>query len=469
MNKSLVYGIALVATLGGFLFGYDTAVISGAISSLDTFFIQPYHFSDTVAHTLLGVMVSGALLGCVVGSALGGFFSQKYGRKRSLIFAAILFACSGIGSAMPEIGFAMPGAGDHTYLGQFIFYRIIGGIGVGLASMLSPMYIAEIAPAAIRGKLVSWNQLAIVGGMLVVYFVNYAIMQQGDTQWNEQVGWRWMFASSIIPAGLFLICLLFVPESPRWLVMQGREQKAADILGKLNAGVAIQEEIASIRSSVEKVVVKGLKFGWRIWVAGLLLSAFQQLIGIQVMLYYAPEIFKSMGQSTDSAMLQTVLVGIVNVTFTLVAIYTVDRYGRKPLLMLGSVCMCLFMCILAVSFHTHNLGLIALVCVLGFVASFAFSWGPITWVLLSEMFPNAVRSRLMSVAVAVQWITNYAVSSTFPLLDKNEWLLNTFNHGFSFGLFGIMAALSCIFAWKFIPETKGKTLEDMEQIWKIRN
>jgi SP family xylose:H+ symportor-like MFS transporter len=467
MNKISVYGIALVATLGGFLFGYDTAVISGAISSLDSFFIQPYHFSDTLAHTLLGVMVSGALLGCVVGSALGGYCSHKFGRKRSLFIAAALFTFSGIGSALPELGFAAPGAGDHTFLIQFIFYRILGGIGVGLASMLSPMYIAEIAPAAIRGKLVSWNQLAIVTGMLVVYFVNFTITRQGDAAWNEQIGWRWMFASSAIPAILFLTCLLFVPESPRWLVMQGKEQKAANILGKLNV-VAIQEEIASIRSSVEKVVVKGLKFGWRIWVAGLLLSAFQQLIGIQVMLYYAPEIFKSMGQNTDSAMLQTVLVGAVNVVFTLVAIYTVDKFGRKPLLLLGSVSMAVFMCILAVSFYTHNLGTVALICVLGYVASFSFSWGPITWVLLSEMFPNAVRSRLMSIAVAVQWITNYLVSSTFPLLDKNEWLLNTFNHGFSFGLFGIMAALSFVFAWKFIPETKGKTLEQMEQIWNIQ-
>jgi SP family xylose:H+ symportor-like MFS transporter len=435
---------------------------------LDSFFIQPYHFSDTIAHTLLGVMVSGALLGCIVGSALGGYCSHKFGRRQSLIFAAVLFTCSGIGSAMPELGFAMPGTGDHTFLFQFIVYRIIGGIGVGLASMLSPMYIAEIAPASIRGKLVSWNQLAIVSGMLVVYFVNFTITRQGDAAWNEQTGWRWMFASSAIPAVLFLIGLLFVPESPRWLVMQGKEEKAANILKSIHLGAVIQEEIASIRSSVEKVVVKGLKFGWRIWVAGLLLSAFQQLVGIQVMLYYAPEIFKSMGQNTDSAMLQTVLVGAVNVVFTLVAIYTVDRYGRKPLLLLGSICMAFFMCVLAVCFYTHNLDMIALVCVLGFVASFSFSWGPVTWVLLSEMFPNAVRSRLMSVAVAVQWITNYVVSSTFPLLDKNEWLVNTFNHAFSFGLFGIMAALSCVFAWKFIPETKGKTLEEMEQIWNIQ-
>jgi SP family xylose:H+ symportor-like MFS transporter len=469
VNKPLVYGIALVATLGGFLFGYDTAVISGAISSLESFFIVPYHFSDTVAHTLLGIMVSGALLGCVIGSALGGYFSRRFGRKRSLLLAAMLFLCSGIGSAIPEIGFALPGAGNHTFLPQFILYRLIGGMGVGLASVLSPMYIAEIAPASMRGRLVSWNQMAIVIGILVVYFVNYLIERQGDVAWNEQTGWRLMFASSAIPAFLFLACLLFIPESPRWLVMQGKEEKAEKIMKKFHTGVVIREEIASIQASVEKVVVKGLKLGWRIWVAGLLLSAFQQLVGIQVMLYYAPEIFKNMGQNTDSAMLQTVLVGAINVVFTLVAIYTVDKYGRKPLLMLGSILMAIFMCVLAISFYTHNLGGIALICVLGFVASFSFSWGPITWVLLSEMFPNAVRSRLMSVAVAVQWVTNYLVSSTFPLLDKNEWLVNTFNHAFSFGLFGLMAALSCVFAWKFIPETKGKTLEEMEEIWKTKN
>jgi len=463
MNNS-VYLIALVAVLGGFLFGYDTAVISGAISSLESFFIVPYHFSDTVAHTLLGIMVSGALLGCVAGSALGGWCSQKFGRKRSLILAAILFTCSGIGSAMPEVGLSAPGNGDHTSLVPFIIYRFIGGMGVGLASMLSPMYIAEIAPASIRGKLVSWNQLAIVLGMLVVYFVNYYISRQGDALWNIQTGWRWMFASSVVPALLFLVCLLFVPESPRWLVMRKEETKASSILQSLG-NLHVGEAIASIRASVEQITVKGVKIGSRIWIAGLLLSAFQQLVGIQVMLYYAPEIFKSMGTSSDSAMLQTVLVGAVNVAFTIIAVCYVDKFGRKPLLMLGSALMAVFMLVLAGGFYTHNLGLMALICVLGFVAAFAFSWGPVVWVLLSEMFPNAVRSRIMSVAVAVQWITNYLVSSTFPLLDKNDWLLQTFNHAFSFGLFGIMAALSCLFAWKIIPETKGKSLEEMEQLW----
>lgn len=463
-NRNQIYGISLVATLGGFLFGYDTAVISGGISSLESFFITPYHFTETVANLLLGVMVSGALLGCVIGSALGGYCSQRFGRKRGLLLAAILFTMSGVGSAYPELGFAMPGTGDHTFLPQFIIYRIIGGIGVGLASVLSPMYIAEISPSSIRGQLVSWNQLAIVIGILVVYFVNYYIARQGDATWNIYYGWRWMFTSSTVPAILFFICLLFVPESPRWLVMKGYEQKAESIMKRLNFG-AVQQEVALIHNSVNNKAVKGLKMGLKVWIAGILLSAFQQLVGIQVMLYYAPEIFKNMGHGTDSAMLQTILIGVTNFSFTLVAIYTVDKYGRRPLLLLGSGLMTLFMCILTVCFFTHNLGAVALICVLGFVASFAFSWGPVTWVLLSEMFPNAVRSKIMSVAVAVQWLTNYLLSSTFPLLDKNTWLVETFNHAFSFGLFGLMALLSGIFVWKMLPETKGKSLEDMENIW----
>ena len=467
-NRTLIYGISLIATLGGFLFGYDIAVVSGAISSLETFFIVPYQLPETLANTLLGVIVSGALIGCVAGSALGGYCSQKYGRKRTLLLAAILFTVSGIGSAIPEIGFAYPGTGNHTLLPLFIAYRIIGGIGIGLASVLSPMYIAEIAPTSIRGRLVSWNQLAIVSGILAVFFVNYIIVKQGDTLWNIYYGWRWMFASSATPAILFFICLLLVPESPRWLIMRGKETKAEKIMLRLNIA-SVREEIASIRNSVNKTVEKGLKIGVKVWIAGILLSAFQQLSGMQVMLYYAPEIFKTMGHETNSAMLQTILVGIFNFSFTIVAIYTVDRYGRKPLLLLGSGLMALFMSVLAICFYTGNLGLIALICVLGFVACFAFSWGPVTWVLLSEMFPNAVRSKIMSVAVAVQWIANYLVASTFPLLDKSRWLVETFNHAFSFGLFGCMALLSGVFVWKILPETKGKTLEEMEQVWDVKN
>lgn len=462
-NQSLIYRIAVTATLGGFLFGYDTAVISGAISSLEQFFILPYHFSQALSNTLLGIMVSGALLGCIFGSALGGYCSQRFGRKRSMILAALLFLFSSIGSAVPELFFASPGSGTHVYLPQFIFYRFIGGVGVGLASVLSPMYIAEVSPQQIRGRLVSWNQLAIVTGILSVYFINYFITSQGDETWNQYYGWRWMFASSGIPSLLFLICLLFVPESPRWLLLKGMKEKAEAVIAKLGCTITA---VDSLPQPQIQGTNDGVRFGAKVWVVGLLLSAFQQLVGIQVMLYYAPEIFKNMGNGTDSAMMQTILTGAVNFAFTIVAIKTVDKYGRKPLLLFGSGLMAFFMIVLATCFYTHALGIIALVCVLGFVASFAFSWGPVTWVLLSEMFPNKVRSKIMSIAVAVQWITNYLVSSTFPLFDKNDYLVETFNHAFSFALFGLMATLSLIFVYKLVPETKGKSLEEMEKIWK---
>lgn len=467
-NNLPVYGIALTATLGGFLFGYDTAVISGAISSLEHFFITPYHFSQSVGNTLLGIMVSGALIGCVIGSALGGYCSQRFGRKYSLLLAAFLFLFSSFGSACPELFFATPGSGSHLFLPHFIFYRLLGGIGVGLASVLSPMYIAEISPYQIRGRLVSWNQLAIVTGILVVYFVNYFITTLGDSTWNELYGWRWMFASSGIPALVFFVCLLFVPESPRWLIMRNRSDKAEPIMKRLGLDSAVIMQSMDAAADEEKRA-HHVKLGAKIWVVGLLLSAFQQLVGIQVMLYYAPEIFKNMGHGTDSAMLQTILTGAVNFAFTIVAIKTVDKYGRKPLLLCGSGLMALFMLVLATCFYLHALGPVALLCVLGFVASFAFSWGPVTWVLLSEMFPNHVRSKIMSVAVAGQWITNYLVSSTFPLFDKNDYLVETFNHAFSFGQFGVMALLSGIFVYRLIPETKGRSLEDMEKLWKIED
>lgn len=465
INKTFVYGLSLIATLGGFLFGYDTAVISGAVGSLESFFVTPLQLWETDSHVLLGLIVSGALIGCVVGSALGGYCSQKFGRKRSLLLAAFLFVCSGIGSAVPEIGFAYPGTGDHSFLPQFILYRIIGGVGVGLASMLSPIYIAEISPASIRGRLVSWNQLAIVTGILIVYFVNYYIAGSGDAVWNEQVGWRWMFASSAIPALLFFSCLFFVPESPRWLLQQGKEAEAVKIMKKLNIQIeAIHPDLEVVQQEISKKSGKGILY-MRALVVGIALSAFQQLVGIQVMLYYAPEIFKNMGLAADLAMMQTILVGATNLLFTIVAIYTVDWYGRRPLLLFGSGLMALFMGILCICFYSRHLNVTALICVLGFVASFAFSWGPVTWVLLSEMFPNAIRSKAMSIAVSIQWITNYMVSSTFPMLDKNSYLVEHFNHAFSFGLFGLMAALSVFFVWKMIPETKGKSLEQMENIW----
>jgi len=462
-----VAAITLVATLGGLLFGYDTAVISGTVSSLERYFILPRELGGDAANSLLGFTVSSALIGCVIGGAVGGLFSLWFGRKKTLIVAAVLFILSAIGSAVPEAGFARIGEGGISCLPHFVIYRIIGGIGVGLASMLSPMYIAEIAPAHNRGKLVSWNQFAIIFGMLVVYFVNYFIALSGDEEWNEDLGWRWMFASELVPAFLFLILLFFVPESPRWLVIRHREEKARSVLARLRQATEVDQEMTDIRQSLSGGRSAGLfSFGVTVIIIGVLLSVFQQFVGINVVLYYAPEIFKNMGSGTNTALLQTVIVGFINLTFTVVAIVTVDRFGRKPLQIIGALGMALSMFALGFSFYFDSLGFTALLFMLTYVASFAVSWGPVTWVLLSEIFPNRIRGRAMAVAVAAQWISNYLISSTFPIMDKSSFLTNLFHHGFSYWIYGAMGFLAAFFVWKMVPETKRKSLEEMEGLWK---
>ena len=461
--------LTLVATLGGLLFGYDTAVISGTVSSLDSFFVTPFGLSEAAANSRLGILVSSALIGCIIGGISGGFISRKFGRKKGLILAALLFLLSAIGSAMPELFMKPIGSGDHTFIYVFIVYRIIGGIGVGLASMLSPLYIAEIAPAKIRGKLVSLNQFAIILGMLVVYFVNYYIARQGDDLWLNTVGWRWMFASEVFPAGIFLMLLFFVPDTPRSLVLQSQSEKALEVLTKINGVEEAKKILAEIQDTVVSHSGKLFSFGITVIVIGILLSVFQQFVGINVVLYYAPEIFKSMGSETDSALLQTIIVGTVNLLFTVVAIMIVDKLGRKPLMMIGALGMALSMLALGATFFLESMGIAALIFMLIYVASFAISWGPVTWVLLSEIFPNKIRGRAMALAVAIQWIANYLVSWTFPMMDKNSYLLETFNHGFAYWIYGFMALLAMLFVWKFVPETKGMTLEEMESFWTKNN
>lgn len=465
-NSSYLLKLTIVATLGGLLFGYDTAVISGTVSSLESFFVLPFGLDELGANARLGFVVSSALIGCVIGGVSGGLISKKLGRKNGLILAAILFLFSAIGSSMPEIFVKPIGEGDHTFIYIFIVYRIIGGIGVGLASMLSPLYIAEIAPAKSRGKLVSLNQFAIIFGMLVVYFVNYYISRQGDDTWLNTVGWRWMFASETIPATLFLIMLFFVPDTPRSLVLKSQPKKALDVLTKVNGIEEGKKILAEIQNTVVSHSGKLFSFGMTVIVIGVLLSVFQQFVGINVVLYYAPEIFKSMGSGTDTALLQTIIVGIVNLLFTVLAIMTVDKYGRKPLMIIGGLGMAVSMFALGTTFFMESVGKGALIFMLIYVASFAMSWGPVTWVLLSEIFPNKIRGRALAVAVAAQWISNYLVSWTFPMMDKNSYLLETFNHGFAYWIYGIMGVLATILVWKFVPETKGKTLEEMEKIWE---
>lgn len=465
-NSGYLMFITMVATLGGLLFGYDTAVISGTVKYLDLNFIVPLGLDETAGSSLLGFLVSSALIGCVIGGLIGGFMATKFGRKRSLIAAAILFIISAVGSAFPEMGMGN-GAAVHTYIVNFVVFRIIGGVGVGLASMLSPMYIAEMAPASRRGSLVSWNQFAIIFGMLVVYFVNYSIAVSGDEVWITTIGWRMMFLSEVIPASLLFILVLFVPESPRWLVMRGEEDKAVAIIRRVTGVQDVSEEISSIKKSIHTVVKSRLfAFGAGVIIVGVLLSVFQQFVGINVVLYYAPEIFRNMGLGTNAALLQTIIVGVINLTFTVVAIFTVDRFGRKPLMIIGSLGMAVSMLVLGLVFYFQNMGISALVAMLFYTASFAVSWGPVCWVLLSEIFPNKIRGQAMAIAVAAQWVANYLVSWTFPMMDKSSYLVDLFHHGFAYWVYAACGVLSAIFIWKFVPETKGKTLEQMNSLFK---
>ena len=465
-NQGYLIKLTLVATLGGLLFGYDTGVISGTVNSLEVFFIEPKNLGEFEASRLKGFIVSSALLGCIIGGAIAGLIGKIFGRKKSLVIAAILFFISALGSSMPEMFITSIGHGDHTLSNVFIFYRIIGGIGVGIASMMSPVYISEIAPANKRGKLVSYNQLAIVGGFMVVYFVNYFIALSGDITWLNEIGWRYMFASELIPVSIFIFLLYLVPDTPRSLVFHNKEEKALKVLTRVNNEKEAQSILKEIKSTLIEKKTPLLKYGYSIVIIGILLSIFQQFVGINVVLYYAPEIFKTLDLATDTALLQTIIVGIVNFLFTIIAIKTVDSYGRKPLMIIGAIGMAISMIALGLTFYAETGGYLALICMMVYVASFALSWGPVTWVLLSEIFPNSIRNKALAIAVAAQWASNYLVSATFPIMNDNTFLTETFNNGFAYWIYGSMSIIAGIFVWKFVPETKGKKLEEMDSLWK---
>lgn len=466
MQKSYLLKLTLVATLGGLLFGYDTGVIAGTVGSLDAFFIEPKGLDELAASSLKGWLVSIALIGCILGGAIAGLIGKKFGRKRGLVIAGSLFFISALGSALPEIFIQPLGQGNHTLSTVFMIYRFIGGIGVGIASMLSPVYIAEIAPAKDRGKLVSYNQLAIVGGFMVVYFVNYFIALSGDDTWLNDIGWRYMFASELVPVGIFLALLYFVPDTPRSLVSHNKEAKALEILKKVNGESEAQSILADIKNTLVVKTNSAFTYGWGLVIIGVLLSIFQQFVGINVVLYYAPEIFKTLDLGTDAALLQTIIVGIVNFLFTIIAVKTVDNYGRKPLMLIGAVGMAVAMISLGFAFYAEIGGYAALICMMLYVAAFALSWGPVTWVLLSEIFPNDIRNKAMPIAVAAQWLSNWLVSASFPVMNENSYLVDTFNNGFAYWIYGVMSILAAVFVLKFIPETKGKTLEEMNSLWK---
>lgn len=454
-NTLYVVGITLVATLGGLLFGYDTAVISGAEKSIQAYLIT----SNGLGSLAHGATISSALIGCILGGLISGIVSLKLGRKKSLMLAAVLFFIAAIGSAYPEMLFFKQGEPTMGLLYMFNFYRIIGGIGVGLASAVCPMYIGEIAPADIRGRLVSINQFAIIFGMLVVYFVNYFIAHGKTIEWINEIGWRYMFLSAAIPSGIFGILLFFVPETPRYLALTNRDGKALEILTKINGIQQAKLILKDIKTSVDAASENLFAYGKIVIVIGILLSVFQQFVGINVALYYAPRIFESMGAAKDSSMLQTVVMGLVNVVFTVIAIMTVDKYGRKPLLMIGSIGMAIGMFAIGGLAFMKVIGISTLVFIIIYTASFMMSWGPICWVLISEIFPNKIRGRAIAIAVAAQWAANYFISSTYPAMME-------LSGGMTYSFYGLMSVLSFIFVWKMVPETKGKTLEEMEKLWK---
>ena len=462
-SRAYLFSIVLVAVIGGLLFGYDTAVVSGAEQALDDFFRTAKDFTYTA--WMHGFTASSALIGCVIGGAISGVLAARLGRKRTLVAAAVLFFVSAVGSWWPESGILPYGEASFTLLVSFNIYRIIGGIGVGLASAVCPMYIAEISPAHIRGTLVSCNQFAIIFGMLVVYFVNYLIRNNlGDTaeaiqQAMVDVGWRRMFLSAAFPAGAFFLLILLVPETPRFLALHGNDSRAFSVLERINGTAEARTILDEIKSTVDEKREHLFAYGKTVIVVGVLLSFFQQAIGINVVLYYAPRIFENMGATGDASMLQTVVMGVVNIIFTVVAIFTVDRVGRKPLLMIGSTGMMIGMAVLAALSFTDTIGLGALIFIIIYTASFMMSWGPICWVLISEIFPNTIRSQAVAIAVAAQWISNFLVSATFPSLSG--WSV-----GGTYCIYAVMSLLSALFVWKMVPETKGKTLEQMSALWR---
>ncbi|MCD8092123.1 MAG: D-xylose transporter XylE [Bacteroides sp.] len=481
-SRVYLFSIVLVAVIGGLLFGYDTAVISGAEKGLQAFFMgADFQYTDAMH----GITSSSALIGCILGSAISGFFASRLGRKNSLFMAGIMFFLSALGSYNPEFLFFEQGAPSYSLLVAFNLYRVLGGIGVGLASAICPMYIAEIAPSNIRGTLVSWNQFAIIFGQLVVYFVNFLIlgsnanpvidlvngvnqiMNPEAASWTIATGWRLMFASEAVPAGLFTILVLFVPETPRYLAMSGKDEKALSVLSRINGLAQAKVILAEIKETAEEKTERLFTYGWMVIFIGIMLSVFQQAVGINAVLYFTPRIFETMGMGNP--MVQTVLMGIINILFTLLAVFTVEKWGRKPLLISGSIGMAIGAFGVAMCNLVGGLPpMVSVISIMVYSASFMFSWGPICWVLIAEIFPNTIRGTAVAIAVAFQWIFNFIVSSTFlPMYNMRLGEMgDKFGHMFAYALYGIICVVAAIFVWKLVPETKGKTLEDMTKLWK---
>lgn len=453
-NNRYVIFISLVSALGGLLFGYDWVVIGGAKPFYESFF----GIGDSAA--LQGWAMSSALVGCLAGALAAGVLSDRYGRKRIFIVAAVLFVVSAIGT----------GAVDS--FSAFIFYRIMGGVGIGIVSNLSPMYIAEVAPAQIRGRLVSLNQLTIVIGVLLAQIFNFLVaepvpsdstVEMIGNSWNGQLGWRWMFWLETVPAAAFLFLLFLIPESPRWLAMRGNGTKAISILRKIGGHEYADKELKMIIAGDKKSsAMEGLKKLFslsmrKVLIIGLVLAVFQQWCGINVIFNYAQEIFSAAGYDISQMLLNIVITGVTNLVFTLVAIFTVDRFGRRILLLIGSAGMSAAFLTLGICYYFHVTGLPMLILVIMALAFYAMSLAPIMWVVISEIFPNAVRGVAMGVVTFALWSACFVLTYTFPLLNSALGASGTFI------IYGLICTGGYIFISKFVPETKNKSLEELEK------
>jgi SP family arabinose:H+ symporter-like MFS transporter len=445
VKKNYLFKITAIAALGGFLFGYDTAVISGAIG------FMKIKFDLTPA--LEGWAVSSAILGCILGASTAGYFADRIGRKKTLFITALLFFGSAVGCMLAQS------------FNMLVIARIVGGIGVGAASMLSPLYISETAPAEKRGSLVSLYQFGIVLGIIIVYFCNYLIEKGGDELWNINNGWRYMLGSEAIPALIFIWALFFVPESPRFLAKKGQHQEALKILQRINTPEKSEEvhrEIVNAlgqeKGKLSELFGKGLK---RATTIGIVLAIFSQITGINAIMYYAPEILKSAGFGVSSALMQTVLIGLINSIFTFVAIKYIDKLGRKKLLLWGVAGMALSLFMIGMIYELEvQGGPFLLFFILSFVAFFATSLGPIPWVIIAEIFPTKIRGVAMSLCVMILWIGVMLISQFTPIL------LSDLGSSYTFWLFMVNAIVLWVFTFKLIPETSGKTLEEIELNWK---
>lgn len=453
-NNKYIFSIAMVSAMGGLLFGYDWVVIGGAKPFYELF------FDIAASPELQGWAMSSALIGCLVGAIASGVFSDRFGRKRLLIFSAFLFTLSAIGT----------GASDSFT--TFIIYRITGGIGIGLASNLSPMYIAEISPASMRGRFVSLNQLTIVIGILLAQIVNWQIAEpvapnasDADilASWNGQTAWRWMFWAETAPAGLFFLLMFLVPESPRWLAKSGSKKKVQKILGRIGGNEYAKTEYISIRTTLKNDTKKvnfrdlfapGMK---NILLIGIVLAAFQQWCGINVVFNYAEEVFAAAGYGVSDILFNIVVTGSVNLVFTFIAIYTVDKLGRRALMIIGAAGLAGIYTIMGAAYYFQITGWPVLLLVVIAIACYAMSLAPVTWVVLSEIFPNRIRGAAMAVATVSLWLASFLLTYTFPLLNS------AFGASGTFWLYGIICIAGFIFIYRKLPETKSKSLEDIEK------